>query len=114
YFGDVKVNQTHGEIEEVIKTIAQFKAENKQVVLLMGNSQLHAINYFKPGDHLAVYYLNEMAVQTGDKVRFVQLSSPNFNFQEMLIYYLVLKARGALPDWLVIGASYRSFHLSSV
>lgn len=113
-FEGLPINQTHGDMDQIVSTIKMLKDQKREIVLLLGNSQLHSINYYKNGDHLAVYYLNEMAVSFGSNLRFVQLSSPNINFQEMLIYYLTLRQKNCLPDWITIGATYRSFQLSSV
>ena len=107
------INQTHGNYDLIVPTIKEFRKEERKVVLLAGNSQLHAINYYQQGDNLAVYHLNDLAKDQEAGFRFVQLSSPNINFGEMLIYYLSLRQRDLKPDWMVIGATYRCFQLTS-
>lgn len=114
FFSEQPINQTHGGVDQILETIKYFKDQGKEVVLLLGNSQLHSINYYQEGDFLTVYYLNERAVVEGSNLRFVQLSSPNVNFQELLIYYLVLSNQEIRPDWIFIGATFRGFQLSSV
>jgi hypothetical protein len=57
-------------------------------VLWLGYSQLHVINQYKPGDHLAPYWLIKYAA-CADCVDPLALSLPNANFQE---YYFLTAA----------------------
>ena len=110
----LQINQAGGNSELVLPAFKKFRIEGNKVVLLTGNSQLHAINYYHPGDQLAIYYLNELAREQSTLERYVQLSSPNINFLELLIYYLSLRQQDCKPDWVVVGATYRCFQFSSI
>ena len=114
YWDSLQINQTEGNYQLILPAFKKSKAERKEVILLSGNSQLHAINYFKPGDNLAVYHLNDLSIKSGRHWSFLQLSSPNINFMEMLIYYMSLREQGLKPDWMIISATYRSFQLASL
>jgi hypothetical protein len=55
--------------------------EHNKKIMWLGNSQLHTINQYKNGQHLAPYWLREMAKQP-DCFWPYGLSLPNANFQE--------------------------------
>jgi len=113
-FEGMQINQIGGGLEEVIPAIETSDKAPLGWSLLMGNSQLHSINYYEDGDHLAIFHLNSL-LRSGDVgMRMVQLSSPNINFQELLLYYLTLKDHGLKPDWIIIGCTYRAFQLTSL
>lgn len=111
-FDGLQINQTEGGYDKVLPVIRKFN-KNKWC-LLVGNSQLHAINYFTNSDHLAVYHMNHFMFEASVNTRAIQLSSPNINFQELLLYYLTLKNLGHKPEWLIIGCTYRTFQLTSL
>jgi len=113
-WNSLPINQTHGNFDLVVPTIQEFRKQGNRVAVLMGNSQLHSINYYEEGHNLTVYYLNQLAVNSESNLRFAQLTSPNINFMEMLVYYLSLRHERCKPDWLIIGATYRSFQLTSM
>lgn len=85
-------------IQELIgayaKTLdAQTPAATKNV-LWLGYSQLHTINQYKPGDHLAPYWLMKYA-DCGDCIDPLGLSLPNANFQEY--YFLTAALADKIP-----------------
>ncbi|MBX2916329.1 MAG: hypothetical protein KF856_13745 [Cyclobacteriaceae bacterium] len=114
YWHDRQINEIEGGCLDILPVIYSAKQENKKLVLLIGNSQLHAINYYNHDDHLTIYYLNKLASNAPKPTQFIQLSSPNINYQEVLLYYLTLRSKNALPQGLVIGCPYRTFHLFSL
>lgn len=57
------------------------------VVLWLGNSQLHTINYAKPGDHLAPYWVRKWT-RCPDSTIPLGVSLPNANLQE---HYILAK-----------------------
>ncbi len=59
-------------------------AKSRQFMAWFGNSQLHDINQFKEGDHLAPYWLRQMA-SCPDCLVPLGLSLPNANFQEFFL-----------------------------
>ena len=66
------------------------------VVLWLGNSQLHFINQFQSGDHLAPYWLRrEMDCQTP-----LGMSLANANLQEL--YVLAVGAMARLPARMIL------------
>lgn len=55
-----------------------------KTVIWFGNSQLHTINQYKAGEHLAPYWLKSMAAKP-DCFQPYGISLPNANFQEYLV-----------------------------
>ena len=108
----LQVSQSMGNHHEILDASKVFQKEYRNIALLIGNSQLHAINQYKNGDHLAVYYANKTAESRGLNIRYLQLSSPNINLFELLIYYMELLEEGIKPKWVVVGVPYRSYQLS--
>lgn len=109
-----QISQSHGDMDKVLPTLKKFKAQNHPTVLITGNSQLHSINEYQEGNQLAVYYANLEAQKNQDKLRYVQLSSPNINLHELLVYYLNCIQHQNIPAYLAIGVPYRSFHLAGL
>jgi len=83
-------------IRAVIDDLAGSLAANPQpktpVAIWLGNSQLHAINQFKHGDHLAPYWLIEGAV-CSDCLLPLGISLPNANMQEQYVLDLDITKR---------------------
>lgn len=69
------------------------------VVIWLGNSQLHSINQFKPGDHLAPYWLIEGA-NCFNCFMPLGISLPNANLQEH--YALEVDITRRLPVKLIV------------
>ena len=55
---------------------------NSQIVVLIGNSQLHTINEYKDDDKTAPYFLHEMLIPKG--IFLLTISYPNINFRRLL------------------------------
>lgn len=91
---------------ELRESIERLRAEGHGVALWLGASQLHGINEFRNGDELAVWHANESARARGSSLRYVQISLPNANSNELLGAYLWLRAAGQLPDWLIVAVTY--------
>ena len=68
-------------IDGLSASLAAQPQPKRPVVLWLGNSQLHAINQFRPGDHLAPYWLVAGA-ECQDCFLPLGLSLPNANMQE--------------------------------
>lgn len=84
----------------------QYRAEDKQIALWLGASQLHAINKDRRGDRLAVEYSNTWAHEERMKLGYVQTSAPNANLHELLAIYQVYRQHNKIPDWLIIALTY--------
>jgi len=56
----------------------------RRILLWLGNSQLHFINQFQPGDHTAPYWLRKASRCSNDFVP-LGVSLPNANLQEHLV-----------------------------
>ncbi len=92
--------------EEVHATLGRIRAQGRPSALWLGASQLHAINRIRPGEELAVFHANESASRRGAELGYAQLSAPNANLNELLVAYLEVRAKGLLPDLLILGLTY--------
>jgi hypothetical protein len=92
--------------EPMLKSFDILRAQGNRVALWLGASQLHAINRIRPDDHLAVFYANESARERGSSLRYVQVSAPDANLNELLAVYLQLRERSLVPDVLVLSLTY--------
>jgi hypothetical protein len=59
-------------------------ASHRKTILWLGNSQLHTVNQFKKGEHLAPYWLRQLSKSPECFVP-LGFSLPNINFQEMMV-----------------------------
>jgi len=85
---------------EDIKTDSPTKpGEGRDLVLWLGNSQLHTINQFRKGDHLAPYWLLTL-MDCGGCILPLGVSLPSANFQEFYVLAHTFSKR--LPLSLVI------------
>jgi hypothetical protein len=80
-------------------SLAAHPQPGQPIVVWLGNSQLHTINQFKPGDHLAPYWLIEVASCT-DCFLPLGISLPNANMQEH--YVLALDIIRQIPVKVMI------------
>lgn len=71
------------EIKELIGNRFETNAGYKRA-LWLGNSQLHYINQYQAGDHLAPYWLRQ-AWKANSRLEAIGCSLPNASFQEYLI-----------------------------
>lgn len=73
-------------IKKLVEDMSASETEQVRRVnwLWLGNSQLHAINQLKEGDHLAPYWARE-ALPCPECVVPLGISVPNANFQEFLL-----------------------------
>jgi hypothetical protein len=92
--------------DSLFKTYRGMVARDREIVLCLGASQLHAINDYHDGDHLAVYYLNQRAKTRGANTRFLLDSQANGGFQDLLMLYLADRNEGMRPDWVAIAVVY--------
>ncbi len=73
------------EIETLIGEARTRRSEARaNVIVWLGNSQLHTINQYRRGDHLAPHWLAEEA-KCDPCIEPLGLSLPNANFQEYLV-----------------------------
>ena len=98
----------------VAETARLFRQQGHQVALWLGASQVHAINDYASGDELAVVYANRAAAERGASVRYVQISDPNANLNEMLSAYLQLRQLGVRPDWIIVPLVYDDLREPSI
>ncbi|HBP18659.1 MAG TPA: hypothetical protein DEA08_12845 [Planctomycetes bacterium] len=99
---------TSGFLNQAAELGARARAEQEAghpVALILGASQLHAINFPGPDDKLAVHHANQAARARGARLRYLQVSAPNGNLHELLCAYLAFRA-AARPRWLVIALTY--------
>ncbi|RPI42580.1 MAG: hypothetical protein EHM59_17510 [Betaproteobacteria bacterium] len=73
-------------------------------VLWLGNSQLHAVNQFKAGDHLAPYWLRK-DWPCPDCLLPLGVSLPNASLQEFLVLYHAASTRVAI-DAVIVAAVF--------
>jgi hypothetical protein len=92
--------------EPMLESFTHLRKEGNRVALWLGASQLHAINQIQPDDHVAVHYASESATHRGSNLRYVQISAPNANLNELLAIYLQLRERNLVPDALVLSLTY--------
>ncbi len=90
----------------VVASMRLWQSQGHQVAMILGASQVHAINARQAGDQPAVVYANRAAVAHGVGHRYVQISYPNANLNEMLATYLILRHQHALPDHLLLALVY--------
>lgn len=88
--------------------------ESAKTAVWFGNSQLHSINYYQPGNKLAVEYVNLKLKNSGSNITPFQFSSPHLNFIEELLYLSELASNNINPQVLIIPITYRSFHFSTI
>ena len=74
-------------LKNCIHSASKYQS-NSQIVVLIGNSQLHTINEYKDNDKTAPYFLHEMLIPKG--IFLLTISYPNINLQEIteLVKYL--------------------------
>lgn len=79
---------TASSVDDIVQLVhreaAEQKSRRKKYVLWLGNSQLHTINQFKPGDHIAPYWLRS-GLKQPNSIAPLGLSLPNANLQEFLM-----------------------------
>lgn len=76
-----------------------LRPDHPPFVLWLGNSQLHTINQYRLGEHLAPYWLGE-AARCADCIEPLGVSLPNANFQEYLV--LAHYAMSRLPISVIV------------
>jgi hypothetical protein len=70
------------DIEALLMETASNRSPDQKVLLWLGNSQLHAINQYKQGDHLAPYWMaqsancNKCLIPMGSKSKLVRMPLP--------------------------------------
>ncbi len=93
----------------------QVKVEqNNNLCLWLGNSQLHSINYYQPGNRLAVEYTNKLLAENGDNTTVYQFSCPHLNIIEELLFISEIRNMGINPKVLILPVTYRSFHFTTI
>lgn len=92
------VDFTAASVSEIRKLISNHQAIalasadcDRPAILWLGNSQLHYVNQYRAGDHLAPYWLRQR-LHCGAPVG---MSLPNANLQEL--YVMAAKASSRLP-----------------
>jgi hypothetical protein len=87
--------------KEIATATKQFNPHFK-TILWLGNSQQHAINQIKTGDHLSPYWLKK---SLHDSVNVWGVSMPNINFMETSIIAKVLLKKEKM-DILILAAVF--------
>jgi hypothetical protein len=87
----------------------KWRADGYKIALWIGNSQLHGLNRPEQGGALAVEYAQKAADARGAKLRYLQVSSPAIAYQDVLSAYLAFRAKGTLPDTVLIQVTYANF-----
>ena len=83
------------------------ETSNKKLALILGASQLHSINEYVQGQHLAVTYANQSSQSRNSSVRYMQLTQPNGSFHDLLGLYLCYKKPGVKqPKLLIVALVY--------
>lgn len=107
-------------VSDRIDSVEFFMTQQKNVEkdsnmsIWLGNSQLHSINYYQPGNRLAVEYTNIYLAKQGVKQTVYQFSCPHLNFIEELLFLAETKNKQLVPKVLIIPITYRSFHFSTI
>jgi hypothetical protein len=111
YFIGNPVSQHHGNTNLVRNSFDELEnlLPNTKKVFFLGNSQLHAINYFEKGDKLFLDYFNDNV--KSKKLNYIGfcLSSPHLSVKEMLAYYEIIRSDDIHPSILFLSLSFRSF-----
>ncbi len=87
-------------LNSVSWSFKKYKKEKHEIALIIGASQIHAINRLNQGDKLTVEYLNELSVNKN--IRYLQISSPNANFFDLFLLYKSSRDMGNIPDYLIL------------
>lgn len=93
-------------IPQIITRFKELKSEGKKVALWLGASQLHAINRKAEDDRLAVEFANQLSIDHSDSIAYLQVSTPNANFHDLLILYQLFRQEELKPDWLIVALVY--------
>ena len=93
-------------LDPVNRHFRKLRKTEQSVAIWLGASQLHAINPLTEGDKLAVEYANAAADNRGANLAYLQTSTPNANFHDLLTMYQLFRQEGLFPDWLIIAAVY--------
>ncbi|HEY3278247.1 MAG TPA: hypothetical protein VGJ94_16650 [Syntrophorhabdaceae bacterium] len=104
YKGRVFAASNLDEIRSIVLECCTMKwpsvrGQGIQRVLWLGNSQLHYINQYKPGDHLAPYWLR--ISYNPDYFEPLGFSLPNANFQEFYILSQFVSDRASLSGLIM-------------
>jgi hypothetical protein len=105
-FEGMVISAHSAQSDPLLESYRTLRAQGKRVALWLGASQLHAVNRVQPDDHLAVFHANESAEQRGSDLRYLQVSAPNANLNELLATYLQLRVEDLVPDVLVLALTY--------
>jgi hypothetical protein len=91
---------------------SNHKSKQQKIILWLGNSQLHTINQFKLGEHLAPYWLRKLAL-CEDCLVPLGLSLSNANPQEAFVLSQYVVKRVALSA-LVLQVEFMGFREDGV
>lgn len=115
-FNNRKISGISSEIDSVI----YYMKKDKQKTALhdnglwIGNSQLHAINFFESGDLLAVEYTNLKLEKSKNNTTIYQFSAPHLNIIEELIYISEINEQSIKIKYLILPITFRSFHFRTI
>jgi hypothetical protein len=113
-FDGKRINAHFADRALLEETFRELRREHHPVALWIGNSQLHAINNPKKGDHLAVWYASQLATERRSKLAYLLMSEPNSNLHEQLGMYLALRQDGLIPDVIVLSFTYRNLQTEGI
>lgn len=106
YKGNSVISGLPDTLDSVIRHFHKLRKTKREIALWLGASQLHAINLLTEGDKLAVEYANTEADNKGANLTYLQASTPNASFHDILIMYQLFRQEGIFPDWLIIATVY--------
>ncbi len=105
FYDGRQISQIRG-VEQIKETIKYFHQKDQKIAIWLGASQLHAINHFKKGDKLAVEVANINSEDKKEELLYVQVSTPNASFHDLLGYYLMFRESEAIPDILIVAVVF--------
>lgn len=100
------------ELDSLDKFLAGWKLRGKKdIILWLGNSQLHGINQLKPGDNTSPGYFYKSLKNTNSDL--LAFSIPNANLQEHYLLFEYLKSILPVKD-LILGICFDDLRETSI
>lgn len=110
-FNDINIHCGAQHELEACFSAAQKHSERFKTMVLIGNSQLHTINQYKPSDQTVAFFLHEMLRDRG--VFLITISYPNINFNEIAVLIKAIGSSLKVTDY-VISATFDDTRDSSI
>jgi len=100
------ISASEGYFDDVKKSFRFLRKDEHEIALILGASQLYAINHYFEGDNLSVKYATDRAKDRNSHIRYLQTADGNANFHDLLILYQIFRQDGLIPDILVLAVVY--------